>query len=245
MVKKVRGDSLDGGFERRDDGAVGSAWRRPPVVRTSSSSFRRAARRGDLDGRPRIRPLRLASRRPQDLADRPGPGQPEPDARHRRRSEPLWPAGAAGARPRPTARAFFTVQPPAPRAEGGVWPDAKFLTGHSVGGPRSGSLASTARPCAAASRLTSFRRRTIGGPCASTPRSSSSTAPPWTARRPARPWPSTWIRRSWWSAADQPDVRRRRCCATPWPAPAAVAPACSSTRSLGPAAEAFLKAILP
>ncbi len=36
----------------------------------------------------------------------------------------------------PDGSAFFTVQPPAPRAEGGVWPDSKFLTGHSVGGPR-------------------------------------------------------------------------------------------------------------
>ena len=36
----------------------------------------------------------------------------------------------------PDGSAFFTVQPPAPRAEGGVWPDSKYLTGHSVGGPR-------------------------------------------------------------------------------------------------------------
>lgn len=35
----------------------------------------------------------------------------------------------------PDGSAFFTVQPPAPRPEGGVWPDARFLVGHSVGGP--------------------------------------------------------------------------------------------------------------
>lgn len=45
---------------------------------------------------------------------------------------PLGPPVAAS----PDGSCFFTVQPPAPRAEGGVWPDAKFLVGHSVGGPR-------------------------------------------------------------------------------------------------------------
>jgi hypothetical protein len=45
---------------------------------------------------------------------------------------PVGPPVAAS----PDGSCFFTVQPPAPRAEGGVWPDAKFLVGHSVGGPR-------------------------------------------------------------------------------------------------------------
>lgn len=44
---------------------------------------------------------------------------------------PVGPPVAAS----PDGSCFFTVQPPAPRAEGGVWPDAKFLVGHSVGGP--------------------------------------------------------------------------------------------------------------
>jgi len=44
----------------------------------------------------------------------------------------LGPAVAAS----PDDTAFFTVQPPAPRAEGGVWPDAKYLAAHSVGDTR-------------------------------------------------------------------------------------------------------------
>ena len=44
----------------------------------------------------------------------------------------LGPAVAAS----PDGSAFFTVQPPAPRPDGGVWPDAKYLAAHSVGGPR-------------------------------------------------------------------------------------------------------------
>jgi hypothetical protein len=45
---------------------------------------------------------------------------------------PLGPPVSAS----PDGSCFFTVQPPAPRAEGGVWPDSRFLVGHSVGGPR-------------------------------------------------------------------------------------------------------------
>ena len=44
----------------------------------------------------------------------------------------MGPAVAAS----PDGSAFFTVQPPAPRAEGGVWPDSKYLSAHNVGGPR-------------------------------------------------------------------------------------------------------------
>ena len=40
-----------------------------------------------------------------------------------------------GASASPDGSAFFTVQPPAPKPGGGVWPDAKYLTAHSVGGP--------------------------------------------------------------------------------------------------------------
>ncbi|CAN7202836.1 sugar kinase [Caulobacter sp. LjRoot300] len=42
----------------------------------------------------------------------------------------------SGAPASPDGSAFFTVQPPAPKPGGGVWPDAKYLTAHSVGGPR-------------------------------------------------------------------------------------------------------------
>lgn len=45
---------------------------------------------------------------------------------------PLGPPVSAS----PDGSAFFTVQPPAPRPEGGVWPDAQYLVGHSIGGPR-------------------------------------------------------------------------------------------------------------
>lgn len=36
----------------------------------------------------------------------------------------------------PDGSAFFTVQPPAPRPDGGVWPDARYLSAHGVGGTR-------------------------------------------------------------------------------------------------------------
>ena len=45
---------------------------------------------------------------------------------------PLGPPVSAS----PDGSSFFTVQPPAQRPEGGVWPDSRFLVGHSVGGPR-------------------------------------------------------------------------------------------------------------
>ena len=44
----------------------------------------------------------------------------------------LGPAVAAS----PDDSAFFTVQPPAPKPDGGVWPDARYLSAHSVGGAR-------------------------------------------------------------------------------------------------------------
>lgn len=36
----------------------------------------------------------------------------------------------------PDGSAFFTVQPPAPRPDGGVWPDARYLSAYGVGGSR-------------------------------------------------------------------------------------------------------------
>ncbi|PVM93806.1 P-loop NTPase family protein [Caulobacter endophyticus] len=42
----------------------------------------------------------------------------------------------SGAAASPDGSMFFTVQPPAPRPDGGVWPDSKYIAAHSVGGPR-------------------------------------------------------------------------------------------------------------
>jgi Mrp family chromosome partitioning ATPase len=113
-------------------GALGA----PPVGRPHVIQFI-AARRGEGTSTVAREFARFASRRAGrktwliDL-DLNSPSQLREIAADPNRFGPLGPAVAAS----PDGSTFFTVQPPAPRAEGGVWPDAKYLTGHSVGGPR-------------------------------------------------------------------------------------------------------------
>ena len=113
-----------------------SALGAPPAGRPHVVQFV-AARRGEGTSTVAREFARFASRRAGrktwlvdlDLND---PTQFHALAADPQRYGPLGPPVAAS----PDGSALFTVQPPAPRPEGGVWPDAKYLVGHSVGGPR-------------------------------------------------------------------------------------------------------------
>lgn len=113
-------------------GALGA----PPAGRPHVIQFI-SARRGEGTSTVAREFARFASRRAGrktwlidlDLAN---PSQFRELSADPNRFGPLGPPVAAS----PDGSCFFTVQPPAPRAEGGVWPDAKYLVGHSVGGPR-------------------------------------------------------------------------------------------------------------
>lgn len=113
-----------------------SALGAPPAGRPHVVQFV-AARRGEGASTVAREFARFASRRAGrktwlvdlDLVE---PSQYRALAADPQRYGPLGPPVAAS----PDGSAPFTVQPPAPRPEGGVWPDAKYLVGHSVGGPR-------------------------------------------------------------------------------------------------------------
>jgi len=113
-----------------------SALGAPPAGRPHVIQFV-SARRGEGTSTVAREFSRFASRRAGRKAwlighDLNHPSQLAAIAAEANRFGPLGPPVAAS----PDGSAFFTVQPPTPRAEGGVWPDSKFLVGHSVGGPR-------------------------------------------------------------------------------------------------------------